>query len=151
MLLLSLLACIENSKVPVGALLYRIAVEGVGPDTCHPGSTEGWGESYDYAVFFDASSADVYVDGEPFASGTVSQCVLTYQTVTILEERSAGNLKWQLTGQARLDAGDDGCVEGENDFEGTETFEIVDSDDDNIEIGCTYPTSTAGTYTGEQE
>ena len=150
--LFALLAgCIDNSKIPENALLYDITVTGIGPDECHPGNTDGWSGRYDYAIAFTAASADVYVDGEPFATGTLSGCRLDYQTVVLLTERDAGNLRWRITGTALVDAGDDGCVEGDLDFDGTETIEVVDSEDENIEPGCTYPTSVQGTYTGAAE
>lgn len=147
-----LLGCFDNSKIPTDALLYDVTVTGIGPDECHPGSTEGWTDTFQYAVAFDASSADIYVDGEPFATGTVSGCVLTYQTVVLLTERSSGNLHWSIAGQALIDSGDDSCAEAEGvDFDGTETIEIVESEDDTIESGCTYPMTVQGKYTGAAE
>ncbi len=146
-----LAGCFDNSKIPTDSLIYNLTVTGVGPDECHPGNTDGWQDTYEYAISFNASSADVYVDGEPFATGTVSGCVLTYQTVVLLAERPSGNLNWFITGQALIDPGDDACVEGEFDFDGTETIEVADSADENIEVGCTYPTTVQGTYVGAAE
>jgi hypothetical protein len=117
----------------------------VGPDTCHPGNDEGYQETFEYAVAFNAASADVYVKGELFAGGTLTGCNLTYQTVVIGEDINGRELKWQLTGQAVIDGGDDSCVESEFDWDGTETFEIVASTDDAVEPGCTYPMSSFGT------
>lgn len=151
-LALLLVGCFDNSKIPTDALIYDLTVTGIGPDGCHPGSTEGYQETFEYAIAFNASSADVYVDGEPFATGTVSGCVLTYQTVVLLSERAAGNLNWFITGQALIDPGDNACVEDEAlDYQGTETIEVADSADDNIEVGCTYPMSVEGTYVGAAE
>lgn len=151
-LALLLVGCFDNSKIPADALLYDITVTGVGPDECHPGNTDGYQETFEYAIAFNASSADVYVDGEPFATGTVSGCVLTYQTVVLLSERASGNLNWFITGQALIDPGDNACVEDEAlDYQGTETIEVADSADDNVEVGCTYPMSVEGTYVGAAE
>lgn len=148
-LLLSLAACGEQDKIPEDALLYSVTVTGIGPDECHPGNTEGYQETFDYAVAFSAAQADIFLDGEPFATGTLTGCNLSYQTVVLgTDGRTGGELKWQITGTAKIDAGDDACVEGDNDFEGTETIEVVGSEDDAIEVGCTYPMSVAGVYTG---
>lgn len=148
-LLLLLTAC-ERSIIPEDALWYSVTVTGIGPDECNPGNTEGYQQTFDYAVAFTASDADVYVNGQPFAAGVLNGCNLTYQTVVIGEDISIGEVKWQLSGSARIDAGDDSCVEGDADWEGGEVFTIVDADveaeDGVMEIGCTYPMSTAGTY-----
>lgn len=149
---LPLLACGEADKVPADALLYAVTVTATGPDECHPGNTEGWQGSYTYAVAFNAAEATLFVDGEPFASGTITGCNLSYQTVVLgTQGREGGELKWQITGSARLDPGDNACVEGDLDFEGTETIEVIGSEDDGVEPGCTYPMMTEGTFTGREE
>jgi hypothetical protein len=148
--LLLLLSGCDNSVVPDDALWYLVTVTGIGPDTCNPGNTEGYIQEFQYAVSFNASDADIYVDSQPFAAGVLNGCNLTYQTVVIGEEIDVGEVKWQLAGQAKIDPGDNSCVDGDGDWEGTETFEIVDADveaeDGVMEIGCTYPMSTLGTY-----
>ena len=149
LLLLSLLACIDNSKVPDGAMAYTVEVTGIGPDTCHPGNETGWQETFEYALAFDGSAVDLYMDGEPFAAGTRSGCNLTYQSVVIGDDdRVGGPIKWQLTGVARTedDASGDACVDGDGEWEGTETITVISSEDDAIEPGCTYPMSTIGQY-----
>lgn len=145
-----LLACIDNSRVPEGALVYSVEVTGTA-DSCHTdGSMDnGWQDTFEYAVAFDASSADLYMDGQPFAAGTLSGCNLTYQSVVIGDdERAAGALKWQLTGSSKVetDASGDACVDGDTEWEGTETITVISSDDDAIEPGCTYTMSTVGDY-----
>lgn len=147
-MLFLLVACIDNSKLPVGSLVYTVEITGT-TDECHPTSTEGYQETLEFGVFFDASSADVYADGQPFGAGTQSGCNLTYQSVVIgTDERAGGDLKWQLTGSARIetDASGDQCVEGEGEWEGTETITIISSDDEAIESGCTYTQTTLGEY-----
>lgn len=143
---LALLFGCDNSKVPDTALWYSVTVTGVGPDECNPGNTQGYQETFEYAVAFTASDADIYVNGEPFAAGVLNGCNLTYQTVVIGEDTERGPVKWQLSGQAIIDAGDDSCAQGDGDWQGTETFTIIDSDVEEIEIGCTYPMETLGNY-----
>lgn len=146
LLSLVLLSACNPSKVPEDAIWYTITVTGIGPDECHPGNTEGYQDAFDYAIGFTGSRADVYVDGEPFASGTINGCNLTYHTVVYGTTTDAGELKWELNGQAQLDPGNDSCVEGDGDWMGTETFTIVDTDIDDMDVPCDYPMSTTGTY-----
>lgn len=148
-MLLFLLACAEESKVPEGAVFYEITVEAKS-DSCHPDSTEGYKDTFSYAIVYDGSSVDIWIDDTVFASGTASGCDLTYQTVVTQEETEGdGMVKWQLFGQAAFDAGDDACVASENDWEGTEYFEIVSSDDETLEPGCDYEMTTTGVFKGE--
>lgn len=148
-LLLSPLAgCIDNSKIPDGSLVYDVEVTGT-TDTCHPEATEGWQDNFQYAITLDGSSADVYSDGEPMAAGTISGCNLTYQTVVIGDdERVGGAIKWQLTGSARVesDSSGDACVDGDGEWEGSETITVIASDDESIESGCTYGMTTVGDF-----
>jgi len=55
-----------------------------------------------------------------------------------------GSIKWQLFGETSLDQGDDACVDGENDWEGTEYFEVVSTEDDTLEPGCQYQMESTG-------
>lgn len=149
--LLLLLSACNPSTVPETAVRYTVTVTGTGPDTCNPGNTEGYQEAFEYAVDFTGSRADVYVDGVVFATGTINGCDLTYRTVVFGEDIESGSVKWQLTGTASIEPGDDSCSLGEGvDWSGTEVFEIVDADVDAepgvMEIGCTYPMSTEGVY-----
>ncbi len=145
MLLLALFAC-QESRIPEDALFYDVTVTATA-DSCHPDATEGYEETFSYAVFFDAARAEVYVGEELFAVGSVAGCTLSYQTVVFGEDTEAdGNVKWQLFGQAEIDPGEGPCVEGEDAWAGTETFEIVSSTDDTLEPGCTYETETRGTF-----
>jgi hypothetical protein len=132
--------------VPEDALHYSVTVTGLA-DSCHPDSTDGYEEKFDYAVAFDASSATIYVGEDVFAIGSISGCNLSYQTVVIGETtENDGDVRWQLYGEAQMDRGDNACVDGDGDWAGTESFEIVESDSDTLEIGCTYDMTTSGSY-----
>jgi hypothetical protein len=144
-LLLLLTAC-EESRVPEDALSFEVTTTGIA-DSCHPEATEGSVETYTYALAFDASSATIYIGEDVFAVGSITGCDLQYQTVIIgSETQNDGFVHWQLFGQASLDAGTNACVEGDDDWKGTETFEIQSSDDDTLEPGCTYDMKTTGRF-----
>jgi len=140
-----LLACKEESKLPEGGVYYEVVVTAT-EDQCHPDQTQGYEETFTYYLSLEASTASIYIDEQLFAVGLASGCSMTYQTPIIGEESDQdGNIKWQLFGETDLDAGDDACVPGSDDWSGTETFEIVSSDDDTLEAGCEYRTTTHGT------
>lgn len=163
MLLLALLAC-QESRLPEGVLVYTvdataadIDADGIA-DSCHPDSTEGWTDTFEYAVEL-ITEADgtlrttLYVDGVVLGTGQmVDGCEMEYETVVMEEQtENDGLLRWQLFGTATFDVGDDACVEGENDWEGTETFEIVAAEDETVEVGCTYETTTVGRFVPTEE
>ncbi len=152
LLVLSMLAC-SNSRVPEDAIFYDVkvttydeATEETTSDSCHPDAGVGYEETFAYAVAFEGSSATIYIGEDVFALGTVTGCDLTYSTVVIGEDTEAdGAVKWQLTGTASIDPAEgDACVEGESDWNGTEIFEIVSSEDETLEPGCEYELFTFG-------
>ncbi|MDP2312356.1 MAG: hypothetical protein Q8P41_05585 [Pseudomonadota bacterium] len=153
LLVLSLLAC-SNSKVPEDAIFYDVTVTAENNDDdalvdeCHPEASEGYQESFLYAVAYDGSKATIYIGNDVFALGTVSGCDLTYSTVIIGEETEAdGPVKWQLTGTASIDPTEgDACVDGDGDWDGFETFEIISTENETLEPGCEYETKTLGDF-----
>lgn len=143
-MLLLLLACKEESNVPEGATTYEVTVVAT-VDECHEGNTQGSKETFAYQIALDGSTATVYIDEQQFAVGLISGCSLTYQTPIIGEETdNDGPIKWQLFGTAELDAGDNACVPSEYDWDGTEYFEVISSDEDTLEPGCEYQMETTG-------
>lgn len=152
LLVLSLFAC-SNSKVPEDALFYNVTVtadnideDGL-VDECHPEATEGYQESFSYAVAFEGSAATLYIGEDVFALGTITGCDLTYSTVVIGEDTEQdGPVKWQLFGSAAIDpAAGDACVEGPDSWAGSEYFEIINSEEETLEPGCQYEMTTVGT------
>lgn len=115
--------------------------------------TEGqtYRETFTYELFFEGSNLELKVGSggeaaEAFASGTRSGCELVYESAVWLEERPAGDLRWQLLGSAVNEGGSGGCDLTEGlDWEGTEVIEVVESDDPTVEEGCTYELVTEGT------
>ncbi len=147
-LVLSLLAC-EQSRVPEDAIYFEVEVTG-NIDECHPEAEGGYRETFTYALAFDASSATIYIGEDVFAVGTIVGCDLEYHTVVIGEDTEAdGAVKWQLYGSASVDPSPgDACVEGEAEWEGTEFFEIVSSEDETLVPGCQYSMTASGNLAG---
>ncbi len=141
---LLLLAC-ETSKIPAESQHFTVEVS----------AREGEGtyaESFDYYLSFDASSAIIYIGEDAFARGTVTGCDLTYQSVVVGQDTDGGDVKWQLFGQASIESAEgDPCVDGDDDWAGTEWFEIVGSEDEAIAVGQQYFLDTHGLYEGETE
>jgi len=142
--LLILVAC-ENSKIPPESVHFSVtasALDGEGT----------YSETFDYYLSFDASSGEIYIGEDAFARGTVSGCDVTYQSVVVGQDTAGGSVKWQLSGQASIESSEgDPCVDGEDDWSGTEYFEIVASEDEGIEVGTTYELQTHGQYQGITE
>lgn len=158
MLLFALVAC-QESKIPEDALHFEVEVTAADidedglADNCHPDATEGFQDSFEYVVALEvqqdgAMVTTIYIGETAFAAGTmVSGCEMQYQTVVMGETtEDDGDVRWQLFGQAEYDAGNDGCVDGDGDWVGTEWFEVVTSVDETLEEGCTYEMNTTGRF-----
>lgn len=110
-------------------------------------------QTFTYQLLFDAAEVRIDIDGEGFATGTRSGCVLNYQSAVWLEEAEDGDydgdVRWQITGSAIYEGATGGCdLDDGVDWEGTETIEIVESEDESIPAGCTYELDTVGTFNG---
>ena len=138
------MAC-ENSRIPPESQHFTVkvsALEGEGT----------YADSFDYYLSFDASSATIYIGEDAFARGTYSGCDLTYESVVVGQGEEGSSVKWQLFGQAAIESAEgDPCVDGDDDWTGTEWFEIVASEDEAILVGDEYHLDTHGAYVGETE
>ncbi len=145
MLSFFLLAACETSKIPPESSHFRVtasALEGEGT----------YSETFDYYLSFDASSGEIFIGEDAFARGTVSVCEVVYQSVVVGQDTEGGSVKWQLFGQADIEAAEgDPCVDGDDYWSGTEYFEIVASEDEAIPVGTTYELQTHGSYVGITE
>ncbi len=142
MFVILLLACAE-SKIPADSQHFSVTVDADDGD---------YSETFNYYVAFDASSATLYIDEAAFARGTLTGCSLTYQSVVFGQSRPDGDVKWQLFGNASIESAQgDPCVDGEDDWSGTEYAEIVASDDESIEVGTEYYMTTTGKFVGNTE
>ena len=142
---LLILAACETSKIPADSSHFRVtasALEDAG----------SYSETFDYYLSFDSSSGEIFIGEDAFARGTVSGCDVVYQSVVVGQDTAKGSVKWQLYGQASIESAEgDPCVDGDDDWSGTEYFEIVASEDEAIEVGTTYELQTHGSYEGVTE
>ncbi len=128
--------------------------------------------------FAQGSLTDLHIEGERFATGSLTGCRLEYQSQVVGEpDRAGGSIQWVLSGEAIERTGGDTCdiedhtadtladwgivdaddvdnyLDGhepsELDWIGWESFEIVASEDESIAVGCTYDLLVAGVYLGK--
>lgn len=111
---------------------------------------------------------------DTFATGSISGCTISYESQVVGEpDRAGGPVQWVLTGEAIYRTGGEVCNVEENatelagrqgipeediplyfgggelselDWVGTETFEIVASENEGVPVGCNYTMITSGTY-----
>lgn len=145
MVSLVLLVACETSNIPPKSAQFSVTV------SADP--AEGtYTETFVYFMSFDASSALIYIGEDAFARGTLSGCQLSYQSVVVGQDTDGGTVKWQLNGQASVETADgDPCVDGEDDWAGTEWFDIVSSEDESIPDTNEYQLITHGTFSGFTE
>jgi hypothetical protein len=153
LLLLPLLACGEEEGPPPGSFNWEVTITGI-EDLCNPSDPQPYQETVTYSLFFDGSLTEIYIGQDAFAAGVMSGCSLEYDTPVVGERRGENGeywVKWQLVGEATLRQGGSSCDMTEGvDWEGTETFEVVETDDPNLQVGCTYTMSVVGTYVGKR-
>lgn len=143
LLALTMLAC-EGSNIPSESQQFSVTV------TSAEESDGNYTETFDYYVALEGSSITLFIGEAAFARGTWAGCDITYQSVVFGQARDAGDVKWQLVGQASVEnASGDPCVDGDDDWAGTEYAEIVASEDESIEVGTIYEMNTAGSFVGE--
>lgn len=102
--------------------------------------------THEYALFFNSTFVEIEVDGEFFATGEIRGCTMTYESGIYLDEGSSGDFRWQIYGRAEVAGAAGGCsdIPEQYDWFGVETLNVVASEDEAIEEGCTYTMETAG-------
>ena len=150
MLLAALLAC--ASDLDPDAYHWEVTVVGT-DDGCHAdGETVAYREEFTYAVYYDGSSVTLKIDGDTFASGINTGCQLNYESVETREDRGDGYVRWKLEGEAQHQQDGASCgieanEEGKQlDWQGTETFTLLETDLDGYDTPCSYTMSVEGTY-----
>jgi len=151
LLLFPLVACEEEGLDP-DSFNWDVTVTGI-EDRCNPSDPQPFQESVVYSLFFDGGLTEILVGPDNFASGIMTGCALEYDTPVVGERRGPNEefwVKWQLSGEALLRQGGSSCeLEDGVDWFGTETFEIIETDDPDLEVGCTYTLSVSGVYLGQ--
>ncbi len=121
-------------------------VEATGVENACTGNGAQWSDSFDYRVTFDGNDIVLAVGEDVFATGFADGCSLSYQSIVWGEDVEGDEVRWQILGSARVDPGGGaGCV-ADSDWDGTEIFEIVNSEHPDISVGCTYSTQLIGTW-----
>lgn len=143
-----LVACGPAPEEPDGS--WTVTVTGISTDCTD--SAEGYQKTFEYQIFYgdeDASRAELKIDDEPFASGYIAGCTLEYQSAVWLEEVDGGSYRWQITGVAEQQTAAGGCdLPQDIDWYGTETLEVIDSENETVPAGCTYEMESEGVWNG---
>jgi hypothetical protein len=135
--------------------LWHLKVTGA-TDTCHDPAVDYSGpKEFDYLLRFQGAQVSLSIDDEAFAKGQIAGCSIVYESVVWGEKRGDNDeyeIRWQITGDAQYRAGGTTCnLAAGLDWFGTETYEIIASDDPDIEAGCTYQLDMEGVYKGQQK
>ena len=120
-------------------------------DECNT-PTVGYRETFEYRVVFDGGNVTVSVGDDPFATGTTKDgqaCAIQYQSTVWQENREEGELRWRVSGEADIGFGNACSVEGSADWDGTEIFTILSSEDEAVRAGCEYELTALGTFLRE--
>lgn len=136
------------SEPPLPGQYYDVSVE-MATDGCNDQAV-GYGEDFRYRlqVYDGTNQADVAIEGDTFATGSVSGCTISYDSVTWTEERDDGDIRWMLSGEAEVQPGDGSCG-NPDDWVGTETYRVLSSDDVDVAPGCEYVVNVRGSFVEE--
>lgn len=142
--------CATDPAVP--DLTYEVTVESTVVEgalaTDCVAEAPAYSGTFSYGIFTDAERIELTVDDEVFALGSRSGCALSYTSAIWLDERPSGDVRWLLRGEADYEGTAGGCSLPDGvDWLGSETIEVVDSEDEAVPVGCTYQLSTSGSLT----
>ena len=107
-------------------------------------------KSYTYDIVYDGTRAKIYIDNTIFAVGDQRGCSLKYTSSIYLEDSAEGDFTWYVDGEAIVQGAAGGCdVQEGFDWDGTETLRVRDSENPNIEEGCTYTMTVQGVFVND--
>lgn len=156
--LISLLALAGCGAKVVPGSVWDIALVSVEEDTCHPEPLDYNGDlQMEYTIQFDGPRTALFVskEGETaqvFATGGITGCEINYESVVWGEDHDGYEIRWQLSGNALFRPGGSSCgLAADVDWSGTETFEIISSETDELPAGCKYTLGVEGKYEGLRE
>jgi len=104
------------------------------------GDVDQKSESLTYNLFLDGDTVSIEVDGQPFASGSILGCELSYESPVWLDTVDGAKVNWQVRSVGVLADTTGACSEmfpGSYHFLGIEEIEIVESDSLEYPIGRT--------------
>jgi hypothetical protein len=114
---------------------------------------EGWTEEFTYKLAFEGAAVNLSIGDDQFASGSISGCQVVYHSVVWMEPRDGFELRWKIDGEAyyRQSGGCENFLDDNRDWQGTETFTVVNSEHPDYPVGCTMELEVQGTYAGAIE
>jgi len=128
---------------------WNIAIQG-DADECTGGNAQ-YNDKLEYRVVFDGNDITMAVATDEFATGSTNGCSIVYESVIWEDTREGFDIRWQIQGSATVNVGGGkSCQPGNGtDWDGTETFEVVSSEDPDISPGCQYTLKLSGKYVEE--
>lgn len=140
-----------GSEDSAAGYIWHVVLTGI-EDGCNA-EPQGYQQAFDYTIYAEGALADLRIDGESFATGEIAGCNIEYVSPTMGEQRETGAwVTWVLTGEAVYRPGGTSCdLDVGVDWAGEEVFEVVESEDPGIAVGCTYTLAAQGTYVGKDE
>jgi hypothetical protein len=124
--------------------LFQISAKGL-EDGC-TGGNANLSENFEYRVVFDGNNVEIAVGEDVFASGRADGCLISYESVVWQEDRNGKSVNWQILGSATVDVNGSCETGSESDWIGTESFQIVNSEDESLTPGCSYLTELTGKH-----
>lgn len=142
---LGAVGCTESGS----GFAWSVDLSGIDDECNEPDAV--YEDTLEFLMDFEGSAATLALGPSVFATGTISGCTVTYQSVVWPDERDGHALRWRLEGSATWRPGGTACnLEEGVDWLGQETVTIVDSEHPDLEPGCRYTMQTEGIYLGEQ-
>ena len=110
---------------------------------------QGFEETFEYRLVYDGAAVDLAIGDDIFATGHLSGCQVAYESVVWGSEVDGAEVRWQLLGDATFRPGGASCnLDDGVDWVGSEIFEIVHSEHEQLNAGCWFSLTTSGVYRG---
>ena len=124
---------------------WDVTITGV--ETNCTDDASGYLNTYSYDIQYDGTRAKIYIDNAMYATGDHRGCSLKYTSASYLEESPDGSFSWEISGDADVESQGNSCDLPEGvDWQGTETLTVLESENPNVEVGCTYSMTVEGTF-----